>query len=130
MSSEANPIYNFPFEDTWPVQLIVSNACGSDTLDTTVVVLKLSIEELQASNLFITAFTGGLNIQSNTGFEKGTLIALYNISGQLVGSMVLNTSKQHSVQMPTSELSPGIFIIRLEYQGFKVARKFLIDLDE
>ncbi|MFN5370284.1 MAG: PKD domain-containing protein, partial [Bacteroidia bacterium] len=124
-SNEANPSHNFAFEDTWPVRLIVTNECGSDTLDTTVVVLKLSIDELQASNLVITAFTGGITIQSNTGFEKGTVFALYNLSGQLVGSTKLSTSKQHYVQMATQALCPGIYIINIESRHQPLARKWL-----
>jgi hypothetical protein len=89
----------------------------------------LSIDELQASNLVITAFNGGITIQSNTGFEKGTVFALYNLSGQLVGSTELSTSKQHYVQMATQALCPGIYIISLQSPLRKLTRKWLKTFD-
>lgn len=124
-SNEANPSHNFPFEDTWPVRLIVSNECGADTLDTTVVVLKLGFDELQASSFIITPNTGGVSIQSNSGFEKGTVLELYTLSGQLLGRTELSQGKQNNVQIATQELPLGIYIISLQSSSRALSRKWL-----
>ena len=128
-SNEANPSHNFPFEDTWPVRLIVSNECGADTLDTTVVVLKLGFDELQASSFIITPNTGGISIQSNSGFEKGTVLELYTLSGQLLGRTELSQGKQNNVQIATQELAIGIYIISLQSSSSALSRKWLKNSD-
>jgi PKD repeat protein len=124
-STEANPSHDFLYDNTWPVQLIVTNDCGSDTLDTTVVVIKTSIADIQASNLSISEQAGTLTIKSNKPFEKGTLLILNNLSGQLLDNKIQAASNQTSIQLSTQQLSAGIYFITLQSSSNQVTLKWL-----
>jgi PKD repeat protein len=113
-STEDNPSHDFASSNTWPVQLIVSNGCGSDTLDTTVVVVETGIAEIEASNLSISDQGGILNLQSNSPFETGTILTISNLSGQLVGGRIHASNNQHCLRVPTQQLAPGIYFITLQ----------------
>jgi hypothetical protein len=107
------------------VQLIVTNDCGSDTLDTTVVVIKTSIADIQASNLNISEQAGTLTIKSNSPFEKGTLLTLNNLSGQLLDNKIQGASNQTCIQLSTQQLSAGIYFITLQSSSNQVTLKWL-----
>jgi hypothetical protein len=124
-SAEANPSHDFLYDNTWPVQLIVTNDCGSDTLDTTVVVIKNSIADIEASNLSISEQAGTLTIKSNNPFEKGTLLSLNNLSGQLIGSKMQAASNQNCMQIPTQQLAPGIYFINIHSLSKQITLKWL-----
>jgi hypothetical protein len=124
-SADANPSHDFLYDNTWPVQLIVTNDCGSDTLDTTVVVIKTSIADIQTSNLSISEQTGTLTIKSNNPFEKGTLLTLNNLSGQLLDNKIQAASNQTSIQLSTQQLSAGIYFITLQSSSNQVTLKWL-----
>ncbi len=128
-STQENPSYNFLYDNTWPVRLIVTNICGSDTLDTTVVVVKTGISEIGASNLSISEQAGTLNIQSANAFETGTVLSLNSLSGQLVAGKTQTTSNQTCIQLPTQQLSPGIYFITLQSPSKHVTLKWLKTTD-
>ena len=124
-STEANPSHDFLYDNTWPVQLIVTNDCGSDTLDTTVVVIKTSIADVEASNLSISEQNGTLTIQCNNPFEKGTLLTLNNLSGQLIANKMQPASNQNCMQLSTQQLSAGIYFITLQSPSKQLTLKWL-----
>jgi hypothetical protein len=124
-STDANPSHDFLYDNTWPVRLIVTSDCGSDTLDTTVVVVKTSLADIEASNLSISEQAGTLTIQSNNPIEKGTLITLNNLSGQLIGSKMQAASNQNCMQVSTQQLSAGIYFITLQSPSEQLTLKWL-----
>jgi hypothetical protein len=124
-STEANPSHDFLSENTWPVRLIVTSDCGTDTLDTIVVVVMSGIYEIGTSNLTISEQAGTLSIQSNIPLEKGTLLSLNNISGQSIGSKVMASGNQNFIQIPTQQLAPGIYFITIQSQSEQITLKWL-----
>jgi hypothetical protein len=124
-STEANPSHDFLFDFTWPVRLIASNACGSDTLDTTVVVIRSGIYEFGTTALTISDQAGTLSIQSNIPFERGTVLSLHNLSGQLIGSKVMASGNQNFIQIPTQQLAPGIYFITIQSHSKQITLKWL-----
>jgi hypothetical protein len=125
-SADANPSHDFLYDNTWPVQLIVTNDCGSDTLDTMIVIIKNSVADIEASNLSISEQAGTLTIKSNNNpFEKGTLLSLNNLSGQLIGSKTQASANQNSMQIPTQQLSPGIYFINIHSLSKQITLKWL-----
>jgi PKD repeat protein len=124
-SADANPSHDFLYDNTWPVQLIVSNECGSDTLDTMIVVIKNNIADIEASNLSISEQAGTLTILSNNPFEKGTLLSLNNLSGQLIGSKTQASANQNSMQLSTQQLPAGIYFITLQSSSKQQTLKWL-----
>ena len=124
-STEVNPSHEFLFDNAWPVRLIVTNDCGSDTLDTAVVVIKTSIADIDVSNLTISEQAGTLTIQCNNPFEKGTLLTLNNLSGQLIANKMQPASNQNCMQLSTQQLSAGIYFINLQSSSNQVTLKWL-----
>jgi hypothetical protein len=124
-STEANPSHDFLFDFSWPVRLIASNNCGSDTLDTTVVVIRSGIYEIGTTALTISEQAGTLSIQSNIPFERGTVLTLNNLSGQFLGSKVIDFGNQNFIQIPTQQLAPGIYFINIQSQYRQLTHKWL-----
>jgi hypothetical protein len=93
----AKPSINFLYHNSWPFQLIVSNDCGSETLDINVAVIRSGILEIGTSILNISEPAGNLTIQANNQFKKGILYTLINLISQLIGSNIQASSNQNSI---------------------------------
>jgi PKD repeat protein len=115
-STEANPSHTFPFDATWPTSLIVTNACGADTLSMGVVVLKSGITELNGiSNISLSPNPGNELLKIN-GFSQSLqniTIQLYGSEGKLIQakSQVVNSNFVFEFNM--QDLSTGIYAVVL-----------------
>lgn len=124
-SIEDSPSHDFTSSGTWPVQLIVTNDCGSDTLDTTVLVAETGIEDIDSSNLSISEQGGMLILQSSRPLGDETNLSLSNLSGQLIGNSIVATNNQNCLHIPTQQLAPGIYFITLQSPSGQRTLKWL-----
>lgn len=122
-STEENPVHSFLFDDVWPVQLIVSNNCGSDTILLDVDVIKTGINAANA--LPIRAWFDGTNLQlTYDGASPMKLqMSLFDASGRILWqqSQSLLSGSQQSHNLPLG--AQGIYILQLSSnQGSRVLR--------
>jgi PKD repeat protein len=126
-STEANPSFTFPFDDTYPVTLILTNECGSDTVTINVVVIKTGIELL--------ASFSSLNINPNPGSDfcqitgqsvqpQTISIGLYTLTGQQISVHELNVKGSFSIDLETTRLASGVYIIKIADAHSNMARKW------
>jgi len=113
-STLENPEFQFPFDNNWPVTLIASNNCGSDTLNTTIAVIKTSINDVSFSDGY--AFINNNQIYFNTAQFSGKNVVLncYSTLGQSVVNEIINVNNGtlHSITIP--ELNAGIYYLKLQ----------------
>ena len=120
-SNEENPSFEFLFDNDWPVTLVVSNSCGSDTLNTTVEVIKTGFQEL----------TGRMHVFVNYPYAvlRGkSLIAneltwmLYSVNGALLASG--NQTANDEMQWTLPDLKQGIYLLEIMHAGRRSVIKF------
>ena len=124
-SSLENPQFDFLFDNNWPVSLIVNNACGADTFNTLVTVIKSSINDLFETPVqFINAET---YLQLNGNIKQPTDIQLqvHNLQGQLLSSSKQYLIADWQVNIPTENFAKGIYFITLQSQNKKAVFKWL-----
>jgi len=124
-SSLENPQFDFLFDNNWPVSLIVNNACGADTFNTLVTVIKTSINDLFETPVqFINAET---YLQLNGNIKQPTDIQLqvHNLQGQLLSSSKQYLNADWQVNIPTENFAKGIYFITLQSQNKKAVFKWL-----
>lgn len=116
-SNEENPIFTYPFDDTYPVTLIVTNDCGNDTINMDIIVKKLlgihdpgfglswEILPNPASDYVI--------LKLGEQAELLSRLELYNYAGQLVYTTALQMSGQGQKQVSVSEFAAGAYWVVL-----------------
>jgi PKD repeat protein len=101
-------LFNFPFDNTYTVELIVQNACGSDTIQTVINVIKMvGIEDVE---------TNPLNIYPNPAKDvvcvfnpfqsKSALIQVFDAKGACV---MQRNMTENSINIDLSQLQAGLY---------------------
>ncbi|MFN4122374.1 MAG: PKD domain-containing protein [Flavobacteriales bacterium] len=122
-STQANPSFTFPFDGNYPVTLITSNSCGSDTVTITVEVLKLSIDNLLAASilLFPNPSTDIIQINADGNIING--IAVFNSMGQML--MERQGINKQNTTLAIQDLAKGHYFIQLQTNKEIVRKPFI-----
>jgi surface antigen len=127
-STESDPSYNFLFDNTWPVSLIVENECGSDTINLDVIVLKISGLNEQTSIPFsISRQSGSILITPKSQHTDDIEIRLFNVSGQLVYAHSDKLAGKQSLSVPISILASGLYIFQIQSRYGTVQQKWFLE---
>jgi PKD repeat protein len=127
-STLANPTHTFPFDGTYPVTLAITNACGTNSITTNVVVLKTGIESISTINNL--SILPSLDNESFviSGYSKSQnelAVNLINMAGQIVQSQLSKVNGEFLMSFETSQLSKGIYLITISNGKETVARKWV-----
>ena len=119
-----NPVYQFPYEDTWPITLIVSNPCGSDTLNTEIEIIKIGFENLKGVSVDLLN-DGMAWMLKGTSISAGSLLlSLFSSDGRLVHHKTIRGSLI-AERIDYSELASGIYVMVLESDSGRSAQRLL-----
>jgi PKD repeat protein len=114
-STESDPSYNFLFDNTWPVSLIVENECGTDTIELDVIVIKVSgIGETTSIAFSVRQQAGGILISPTDQLTEEVEIRLLTVSGKLVYAQSQKMAGKHPFIVPTPTLASGVYILQLQ----------------
>jgi len=116
-STQENPSFTYPFEGFYPVTLIVTNDCGSDTIVVSIEVLKLSTglnPETSGWTVFPNPFNDILTIHPNKIINEDISINILNVLGQEVYKSIYFSGNQSPINIPVKSFSTGVYFIRLE----------------
>ncbi len=124
-STQENPGFQFTFDNNWPVTLIASNSCGTDTLNEIVNVIKTGIENVVFSDgyafinedkvYFITDNFSGLN--SNVCF--------YNSIGQKISNSTIDVKNGILNSLDIPQMAAGIYYLKIESDSKIWVKKIL-----
>ncbi len=133
-STIQNPVHFYSVNGNYTISLIVTNVHGcSDTTDKPAFVkIQTGIDNLSFDGLTFTVFPNPFSseININAAFEtESTLkISLMNLEGQRIISENKNCSKgpqQIKVEGIYGRLSPGMYLLEVEYKGKKQYTKLI-----
>nr|HPH81965.1 T9SS type A sorting domain-containing protein [Flavobacteriales bacterium] len=125
-STEVNPSFTFPFDAIYPVTLIITNSCGSDTITLDVVVIKTGINNLNAvDDLQIGPNPGDnkLVIKGNSVFSQQLEIKLYSISGQLINKRINLIKGSFLFELDMTDIASGVYMVQISDNESSVTRK-------
>lgn len=122
-STQANPSFTFPFDGNYPVTLITSNSCGSDTITITVEVLKLSVENILASSILLFPNPSSDVIQINANGSMVNDLSIFSSLGQLM--LERQGINEQNLILDIKDLSKGHYFIQLQTNKGIVRKPFI-----
>jgi PKD repeat protein len=125
-STDQNPIVIYETEGVYDVKLTVTNANGSQTVTKTdyiTVLLNVGQPELEGQGMKLVKESNALSVHFNEPIIGS--VSLINISGQTVYTS--NSNHSASITIPTSQLSKGIYVIRVLANNKSLVAKVLIN---
>jgi hypothetical protein len=104
----ADCLFNFPFDNTYTIELIVQNDCGSDTIQTIINVIKMvGIEEVETNQLSIYPNPANNLVSVLNPFQtKSALIQVFDAKGACV---MHHNLTENSINIDLSQLQAGLF---------------------
>jgi len=127
-STEANPSFTFPFDNTYPVTLITTNACGSDTVTIDVVVIKTGIENLNSVSSFSISPNPGsdyFRIKGNSIKPQSLTVQVYTMTGQVIQHKSISVKGAFMVEFDSNELAAGVYMIRVSDSTSEITQKWI-----
>jgi PKD repeat protein len=128
-ATATNVDFTYPFEGTYPVTLIVSNECGTDTFSTDVIVIKqVGIHELKWDielTVMPNPSNGQFNIITQLKQFETLNFSVYNSVGQLISSENQIKSGKTSILLNLSELAGGIYYLRISNGTSQLTKKLI-----
>ncbi len=131
LSTLQNPSYTYNAPGEYLVTLVVTNDCGSDTYQETIMVIVDDIREIPGIEELILApnpNNGRFRLEIEAQQIQFLDFKLLNILGQPLYSQRLDLSNGRLNQMfDFSYLSSGIYFVRLESEGKAMHQKLIIE---
>lgn len=128
-STQANPSFDFPFDGDYPVTLVVTNACGTNTITFNVVVEKFeSIAELEALNniQIMPNPTSDLStISGNSLKQEQYKVSLHNSIGQVIITERWSVAGTWQKSVDLNHLPKGIYWFTIESKSGSVTKRIV-----
>ena len=128
-SNLVNPSHNFASDGTFPVTLIVSNPCGTDTLTQNVVVIKTSINELSSTiselSLFPNPADELITLKGKSTKYQSYQLSVVNILGQTVWNENIYIGAEWQKTIAIDQLATGTYSIILSNSEGIATQKFI-----
>jgi len=125
-TTAANPTFTFNADGEYNIRLIATNACGSDTLDTVIVVIKVGINDLESAiNLAIypNPFKDQIRIETESAKAEKLELSIYNMVGKLISKESYTSAGKTIRTADLSGVANGIYFIKIQSETGSVSRK-------
>jgi hypothetical protein len=122
-STAQNPTHTYTANGTYPVTLIVSNSCGSDTVTTSVVVTGLGVGTVLSGDLislFPNPATNAAVIETRGGGLTLRHVQVFNALGVLVMDAPLNSNRE---TIRLDGFANGIYTVRVQTDKGTIVRR-------
>lgn len=122
--------YDFTADGNYNVTLIVTNACGSDTIVLPVEVIKVGLNEsavLSAFNLFPNPASNQVMLQLNAIKPINGVIKVVSPMGQLVAEEIIKFNGALNKTFDITHLAKGIYSIVITTDGNSFSRKLVVE---
>jgi len=126
-STEQNPVHQFLIGGTYQVQLIVSNACYSDTITQTVdVTTGISNVNSSISAVYPNPNNGLFTILLGDKFvNQNAVVEIINLEGQCIYSK--NISTVNTTSLNVKDIVKGIYLLRIKSEQQMVSHKLVVE---
>lgn len=122
VSTEENPQHMYQSPGTYTVQHIASSMCDSDTLTYDVTVTLASVERPNPLDE-IHVLVHGKNIMISNDLNSELTIDLLDLSGKVFRTESVSSNSRVSLDL---NVSPGLYLIRLEDSNYQSTRKVML----
>jgi hypothetical protein len=124
-SSQANPLFTFPDQGTYPVTLIATNDCGSDTFTVDLVIVTTFVDVLSGTEVLIAPnpFHDNLGILVRMNAPEILHLSIINMLGQHVFNSEIAGQKEQVIQLDLTHLAPGVYSVQLNNAYGNLSRK-------
>lgn len=131
-STLQNPVHVYAANGTYTVTLIVSNACGSDTT-TSIIIIATGVEEY-SSNYLLNVFPNPasdkitISIEALSSSESKGALAVLNAIGKEIYYM--DIPRMHSLweqQITFDAVSSGIYLIKITFDDAVLTRRVVVN---
>lgn len=128
ISNAPNPSHDFLFDGIFPVTLIVSNECGSDTITQNVTVIKTSINEIKGVTLsvFPNPSQNYFWIQGDNDGLKTLQIKIYSSTGQTVLTEQITALGSWNKMIDLQDLKSGLYFMVIYSENAKMVKPLMI----
>jgi hypothetical protein len=130
VGNSSNLSYDFPSEGTYSVTLIVTNACGSDTIVIPVIVAKVGLNEsavFTAFDLFPNPASNQVMLQLSAVKPVNGVIKVVTPMGQIVAEDVVKFNGSFNKTFDITNLARGIYSIVITTEGKSFSRKLVVE---
>jgi hypothetical protein len=128
-TTSENASFTFPFDGIYPITLIATNECGSDTTLVNVEVKKIvGIHDPLITNASVIYMKESALLYINAGkmLPEKTQISIVNSTGQLIQSETLHSIGTSYTNIMTRALSGGIYFCLVQGGNMNIRLKFLV----
>jgi PKD repeat protein len=125
INTDENPDFVFLYDDVWPVSLIASGPCGSDTLDSNVVVIKTNIPNTFTDEFLIYQIGNSLFLKIPDHQISPVSVEIFDLSGRLIQnrSMIIHAAFN---EIPLAEIQAALLFVRITTDSKQwVIRRFI-----
>lgn len=130
VGNSSNLSYDFSSEGTYSVTLIVTNACGSDTIVIPVIVVKVGLNEsavFSAFDLFPNPASNQVMLQLSAVKPINGVIKVVTPMGQIVAEDVVKFNGSFNKTFDITNLARGIYSIVITTEGKSFSRKLVVE---
>jgi hypothetical protein len=130
VGNSSNLSYDFSSEGTYSVTLIVTNACGSDTIVIPVIVVKVGLNEsavFSAFDLFPNPASNQVMLQLSAVKPVNGVIKVVTPMGQIVAEDVVKFNGSFNKTFDITNLARGIYSIVITTEGKSFSRKLVVE---
>jgi PKD repeat protein len=127
-TTAANPSFTFTSDGNFPIRLIATNACGSDTIDITIEVLKVGIRNVEWNidlSVYPNPFQHTVRIETELGKPEKLELTIFNMIGKLVHTETYTSTGKSSKIVDLSDVSKGIYLINLKGETGNITRRIV-----
>lgn len=124
----ANPSHTYTTNGAFTVTLIVTNACGSDTTTSTIVVTGLETNGLAANvHVFPNPGNGLFNFRVDGLIAANADLAITSVMGELVAARSLGAlNGKLELELQLTDLASGVYFLRFTADGTTIVKKLVI----
>ncbi|UPT68735.1 MAG: T9SS type A sorting domain-containing protein [Sphingobacteriales bacterium JAD_PAG50586_3] len=126
----SNLSYDFASDGNYNVTLIVTNACGSDTITLPVQVIKVGINEsavFSTFDLFPNPASSQVMLQLNAIKPVNGVIKVVTPLGQIVAEEIIKFNGAFNKTFDITNLASGIYSIVITTEGNSFSRKLVVE---
>lgn len=116
-TTSVNPTFTFPFDGEYPVKLVVTNECGTDSITIMVEVKKLlgmeDVKLFDEISLFPNPLVQDLQITLSTKEPVNAQIAVLDARGAQVYNENRHLNGTQTFPVPFKQLASGIYLVKI-----------------
>jgi len=125
-TTAANPEFTFNNEGNYPIRLIATNACGSDTIDIVIEIIKVGINDIFWNldlNIHPNPFSNAFRIETNLGKPEQLEISIVNILGKVVRKDAFTAAGKSTRIVDLSGEAAGVYFVIVKGETGSLSRK-------